>query len=90
MVERYHNEFREFDKIRRNFKRVKTLEEWNENYRLYHNFIRQHMALNNLTPSQVANINLPLERNRWLSLLKLSLNQPNVTKEQEIKKSTED
>ena len=73
MVERYHNEFREFDKIRRNFKRVKTLEEWNENYRLYHNFIRQHMALNNLTPSQVANINLPLENNRWLSLLKESM-----------------
>jgi len=77
MVERYHNEFREFEKIRRNFKRVKTLEEWNENYRLYHNFIKKHMALNNLTPSQVANINLPLERNRWLSLLKLSLKNEN-------------
>ncbi|AJF62899.1 MAG: Integrase, catalytic region [archaeon GW2011_AR20] len=90
MIERYHNEFREFEKIRRNFKRVKTLEEWNDNYRLYHNYIKQHMALNNLTPSQSANIKLPLENNRWLSLLKLSLNQPNVTKEQEVKKSTED
>ena len=89
-VERYHNEFREFEKIRRNFKRVNTLEEWNNNYRMYHNFIKQYMALNNLTPSQKANINLPLENNRWLSLLKLSLHQPNVTKVQEVKKSTED
>ncbi|MEK6832454.1 MAG: DDE-type integrase/transposase/recombinase, partial [Nanoarchaeota archaeon] len=77
MVERYHNEFREFEKIRRNFKRLKTLEEWNENYRLYHNFIKKHMALNNLTPSQVANIKLPLENNRWLSLLKLSIKNTN-------------
>jgi len=90
MIERYHNEFREFDKVRRNFKRVKTLEEWNENYRLYHNFIKKHMALNGLTPSQVANINLPLENNRWLSLLKLSVKATNVTNSENVKESHED
>ena len=90
MIERYHNEFREFDKIRRNFKKVKTLEEWNNNYRMYHNFIKKHMALNGLTPSQSANINLPLGNNRWLSLLKLSVKAPNVTNSENIKKSHED
>ncbi|MBI2107266.1 IS1/IS6 family transposase [Candidatus Woesearchaeota archaeon] len=90
MIERYHNEFREFEKIRRNFKKVDTLEEWNDNYRLYHNFIKKHMALNNLTPSQVANIDLNLGKNRWLSLLTQSIKATNVTNSENIKKSHED
>jgi len=35
MIERYHNEFREFDKIRRGFKRVNTAKKWNKAFRLY-------------------------------------------------------
>ncbi|MFH1210133.1 MAG: DDE-type integrase/transposase/recombinase [archaeon] len=88
-IERYHNEFREFEKIRRNFKSMDTLEEWNDNYRLYHNFIKQNMAINYKTPSNIAT-GLILDKNRWLSLLKLSLNQPNMTKEEEVKKSVKD
>ena len=45
MVERYHNEFREFDKVRRGFKSDETAQQWNNAFRLYHNFIKKHMAL---------------------------------------------
>jgi transposase-like protein len=88
LVERYHGEFREFDKIRRGFKSDATMEEWNEGFRLYHNFIKRHMGLNGLTPSQVAEINLRLGRNRWLELLKESLNHhPNSTESNNKEKS---
>jgi len=44
------------------------------------------MALNGATPSQVAEIDIELGRNRWLSLLKQSLNHPNTTKKEVILK----
>jgi len=40
--------------------------------RIYYNFIRPHMALNGLTPAEVANINLELGQNRWESLIRQS------------------
>ena len=86
MVERYHNEFREFDKVRRGFKSDETAQQWSDAFRLYHNFIKKHMALNGATPSQVAEINIDLGRNRWLSLLKQSLNHPNATKKEVVLK----
>lgn len=69
LIERYHNQFREFDKIRRGFDRQ---EEWNEGFRLYHNFIRDNSKLG-MTPAQASEINLNLGRNKWLSLLNQSL-----------------
>ncbi len=66
-VERYHNQFREFDKVRRGFDRVA---EWNEGFRLFHNFVRENSKLG-MTPAQAANINLT-ENNKWLSLLQKS------------------
>lgn len=77
MIERYHNEFREWDKVKRGFKNKKSAEDWNESFRLYHNFIKPHMALNGLTPSEVANIQLNLSRNKWLDLLKRSVENKN-------------
>jgi len=85
-VERYHNEFREFDKVRRGFKSDETAQQWNAAFRLYHNFIKKHMALSGATPSQVADIDIELGRNRWLSLLKQSLNHPNTTKKEVLLK----
>ncbi len=38
------------------------------------------MTLNGATPSQIAEIDIELGRNRWLSLLKQSLNHQNTTK----------
>lgn len=84
--ERYPNEFREFDKVRRGFKSDKTAQQWSDAFRLYHNFIKKHMALNGATPSQIAEIDIDLGRNRWLSLLHQSLNHPNTTKKEVILK----
>jgi len=64
-VERYHNDFREFDKVRRGIDNVK---EWNEGFRLYHNFIKENSALG-MTPAKASAIDLT-EKNKWLSLLK--------------------
>ncbi|MFH1545072.1 MAG: IS6 family transposase [archaeon] len=74
LVERYHNEFREFDKVRRGFKSNKTTQEWANGHRLYHNFIKRNSTIG-MTPSEKAGIDLKLERNKWLSLLEKSLNQ---------------
>ena len=65
LIERYHNQFREFDKIRRGFDRVK---EWNEGFRLYNNFIKNNSVLGT-TPAIASAIDLGLGRNKWLSLL---------------------
>ena len=43
-----------------------------ENWKTYYNFIKPHMTFNGLTPAQVAGINITNERNRWLSLIKVS------------------
>ncbi len=44
------------------------------------------MALNGATLSQIAEIDIDLGRNRWLSLLNQSLNHPNTTKKEVILK----
>ena len=69
MVERYHNEFREFDKVRRGFEEVSK---FNQGFRLYHNFIKENSVIG-MTPSEKAGINLDLGNNKWLGLLKKSL-----------------
>jgi len=71
-IENYHNQFREFDKVRRGFKSNKTSQEWLNGFKTYHNFIKKNSGLNGLTPAQKAGIELNLERNRWLSLVKKS------------------
>ena len=71
LIERYHNEFREFDKVRRGFKAIDTAQDWNEGFALFHNFIKK--GIDNLSPSERAKINLMLGNNRWVDLLKQSL-----------------
>jgi hypothetical protein len=44
-----------------------------DGFRIYYNFIRPHMALNGLTPAEMAGINLQLEQNRWESLIRQSV-----------------
>jgi len=72
IIERYHNEFREFDKTRRGFKSNQTTQAWANGHRLYHNFVKQNSTLGQ-TPAQKAGIELELERNKWESLLFKSL-----------------
>ncbi len=77
LIERYHNEFREFDKIRRGIDKV---EEWNEGFRLYHNFVKVNSNLGT-TPAIASAINLNLGRNKWLSLLLKSLQTDDMRQE---------
>jgi transposase-like protein len=72
LIERYHNDFREFDKVRRGFKSKHTTEQWLEGFRLYHNFVKENTTLGK-TPAEQAKINLNLDENKWLSLLEKSL-----------------
>ena len=49
-------------------------------YMIYYNFIRPHMSLNSKTPAKEVKIDLNLGKNKWLDLLRKSLefhkNQP--------------
>lgn len=73
VVERYHGTFREFDKIRRGFKGREK--EMIEAFRLWYNFIRKHESLDGKTPAEAVGIELDLSNNRWLSLLRKSLDK---------------
>lgn len=75
IIERFHSTFRERDKVMRGFKAEHTAQQLSEGFNTWYNFIRPHQALNGMTPSQVARIDLNLDRNRWLSLLKKSLDK---------------
>lgn len=43
-----------------------------EGFRTYYNFIRPHMSLEGRTPAEASGLDLELEENRWLSLIKRS------------------
>ena len=72
-IERFHNNFREFDKVRRTWKSIESINNITDGYKVYHNFIHEHMALGQ-TPAEKAGIDLQLGRNKWLSLLEKSIN----------------
>jgi transposase-like protein/rubredoxin len=72
IIERYHATFRERDKVIRGQKNEKGAERYIKNWRTFYNFVKPHMTFNGLTPSEVAGISIGNERNRWLSLIKLS------------------
>ncbi len=71
-VERFHGTFRERDKTMRGFKGGE--QNFADGFRVYYNFVRPHSSLG-MTPAQAGGINLNLERNRWLSLLRNSLKE---------------
>ena len=73
IIERYHATFRERDKVIRGFKSEKTANNYLENWKTYYNFVKLHMTLSGLTPAEVAGLNIGAERNKWLSLIKLSV-----------------
>jgi transposase-like protein len=72
LIERYHATFRERDKVIRGQKNEKGAERYIENWKTYYNYIKPHMIFNGLTPSEVAGISIGANRNKWLSLIKLS------------------
>ncbi len=70
LIERFHGTFRERDKTMRGFKGQEEV--FADGFRVYYNFIRGHQSLGT-TPAQASGIDLKLDRNRWLGLLKQSL-----------------
>lgn len=43
-----------------------------EGNRIFYNFIRPHMALEGQTPAEAAGINLELEANKWMQLIRMA------------------
>lgn len=71
LIERFHGTVRERDKVMRALKREGT--PIIDGYKVYYNFLRPHMSLNGKTPAEVAGIDLDLEGNKWLSLIRKSV-----------------
>jgi len=82
IIERYHNSFRERDKIIRGFKSNQTAQTLINGYRLYYNFIRNHQGLGT-TPSNKAGL-WNLEGNKWLELMQLAQDKAKPEKESNI------
>ncbi len=57
-IERFHNSFRQRDKVMRGFKG--NQKQYAENFRTYYNFVRNHQALGS-TPAQKAGIDQKAE-----------------------------
>lgn len=43
-------------------------------YQIFHNYIREHEGLDGKTPAEMANLDLNLGQNKWLSLIRKSIN----------------
>lgn len=66
-IERFHNSFRQRDKVMRGFKG--NQKQYAENFKTYYNFVRTHQGMG-ITPAQRAGIDVP---NNWKELLSKSL-----------------
>lgn len=72
MVERLNGTVRERNKVMRGLKDKGTASTIMDGQRIYYNFMRPHMALSGKTPAEKAKLNLKLEGNKWLNLIKAS------------------
>ena len=72
LVKRLSGTVRERDKVMRGFKNEESAQQIIEDFRAYYNFIRKHQSLKGKTPAEMANIDLNLERNRWLRLIEIA------------------
>jgi len=70
VVERLNGTIREREKVMRGMKSDETAEELMNELRAYYNFIRPHMGLDGKTPAEASGLNLELEGNKWLSLIR--------------------
>ena len=60
-----------------------------DGWRIYYNFIRPHQALDGKTPAEMANLDLHLGENKWLSLIKQSVQDREIPKNNAKKVSNE-
>lgn len=70
LVERLNGTLREREKVMRGLKQRESAQKILEGFRAYYNFIRKHQSLKGKTPAKMANIDLELENNKWLSPIK--------------------
>jgi len=79
LVERLNSTVRQREKVMRGMQKVDTSDSLMGGYRVHYNFVRQHMALDGKTPAQEAKIDLELGDNKWLGLIKKSVeNNPST------------
>lgn len=77
-IERLNGTIRERLKVMRGTHSPETAQAIIDGERFYYNFIKPHMNLNGMTPSQIANLPIPeVDDNPWLSYLKSALKDSN-------------
>ena len=65
-MERLNGEIRDREKTMRGLKKRRTT--ILRGYQIYHNYIREHEALNNRTPAEACGIKVE-GKNKWLTLI---------------------
>lgn len=74
IVERLNGTVRERDKVMRGLKEEQKAQVMMDTMRNYYNFRRPHQSLDGKTPAQMANVDPKLGGNKWLSLIRKSIN----------------
>ncbi|SMH70462.1 DDE-type integrase/transposase/recombinase [Candidatus Nitrosotalea okcheonensis] len=72
-IERYHNEIREKLKTRRGLGNDESAQKFAEAYMTYHNYVRPHEGLGNITPAEASGINLNLGHDKIKDLITKSV-----------------
>lgn len=72
LVERLHGTIRERTKVMRGFDNENSASTLVDGERIYYNFIRPHMSLDERTPAEAACIDLKLGESKWMNLIKQS------------------
>lgn len=71
-MERMNGEIRDREKVMRGIKRMDS--PIFKGYQLYHNYFREHDALEGKTPAEAANIKIE-GRNRWVTVIQNAVSQ---------------
>ena len=75
-MERMNGEIRDREKTMRGLKRKRT--PILQGYQIYHNFIREHEALNGKTPSEACGIQIE-GKNKWITLIQNASNKTAIS-----------
>lgn len=78
-VERLHGTIRDREKTMRGMKIEET--PIIDGHRIYYNFIKPHMGLDDKTPSEVAGITIEGNENKWLNLMRKAIEHQKKTME---------
>ena len=72
-IERLNGTIRDRVKTMRGFDNEETVGLMTSAYRNYYNFIKPHSSIGGLTPALKSKIGVDLEGNKWMALLRKSL-----------------